>query len=270
LNNNSFNINKVKFFGWEPLLKKNEIKNIVQKFPKVYDPKYFITTNTLLVDDNFIVFCKKNKINLTFSIDWSKKTNLQNRLTGKNKKLSNLLIENTKKYSDFIRINQVITSNNSNNFFNNFNFIYDLWVRKFNFLPEYYKEWTKTWLLNLQRWFDEILKFYQKWNKFELINLENYSKTSFFNLGLVIDFDWKIYATNLILSWIFEKYKNELVIWSVFDGLSVNIKDNNFISWYIKKVNKIIEKEYSNKILKSVNYVDLILNNFCNKWNIKD
>lgn len=266
LEKNNFDIDKVKFFWWEPLLKKQEIKFIVNNFPKRHTLKYFITSNSTLIDKDFINFVKENNINLTFSIDWDRKANSKNRKLISWYSLSDKIIENTKSYSNFIRINQVITSKNSGDFFKNFKFIYDLWVRKFNFLPEYYRQWSKEWLINLKKWFDDILRFYKNWNNFELINLENYSETPFFNLGLVIDTDWKIYWTNLILSWIFEKYKKELVIWNIFNWLKIDMKDENFIKNYLIKIENILKREYSNNILKSVQYVDLILNNFCDEF----
>jgi len=270
LEKNNFNIKKIKFFGWEPLLKKKEIEYIIENFPKKFNPKYFITTNSSLIDKDFIKFCKKNNINLTFSIDGNNKANSENRILKNWKNLSRNIIENTKKYSKIIRINQVITSKNSKDFFKNFKFIYNLWVRKYNFLPEYYREWSKDWLKNLKYWFDKIFNFYKNWNNFELINIENYSETSFFNLWLVIDTTWNIYWTNLILSWVFEKYKKELIIWDIEKWLIYNFKNKKFIKNYVNKIENILRKEYSNNILKSVMYVDLILNNFCDKWNIKD
>ena len=265
LNKNNFDIDKIKFFWWEPLIKKENIKYIVNNFPNKYKTLFYITSNSTLIDENFIEFVKEKNIKLTFSLDWDNKTTSENRLLLNWNNLSNTIIENTKKYSEFIRINQVITSKNSKDFFKNFQFIYDLGVRKFNFLPEYYKEWSKGWLLNLKKWFDEIEKFYNNWNKFDLINLENYSDMAFFNLGIIIDTDWKIYWTNLILSGIFEKYKKELVIWDIDKWLLIGIKNKIFIKEYLFKVKNILKKEYSNKIMKSVYYVDNILNNFCNK-----
>jgi len=265
LNKNNFDIDKIKFFWWEPLIKKENIKYIVNNFPNKYKTLFYITSNSTLIDENFIEFVKEKNIKLTFSLDWDNKTTSENRLLLNWNNLSSTIIENTKKYSEFIRINQVITSKNSKDFFKNFKFIYDLWVREFNFLPEYYKEWSKEWLKNLKNWFDEILEFYRKWNTFKLVNLENYSDMAFFNLGIIIDTDWKIYWTNLILSGIFEKYKKELVIWDIDKWLLIDIKNKIFIKEYLFKVKNILEKEYSNKIMKSVYYVDNILNNFCNK-----
>jgi uncharacterized protein len=268
LQKNKFNISKTKFFWWEPLLKKNDIKYIIENFPNKYNSNFYITSNSTLIDEDFIDFVKIKNIKLTFSIDWDNKANSENRFLLNWDNLSSQIINNTKQYSENIRINQVITSKNSKDFFKNFKFIYDLWVRNFNFLPEYYREWTKEWLLNLKKWFDEIFIFYNKWNTFKLINLENYSDTSFFNLWIVIDTDWKIYWTNLILFWNFEKYKKELIIWNIYDWLIYDIEDILFKNNYINIIKIILGKEYFNNILKSVEYVDLILNNFCNKFKI--
>ncbi|MDD5770585.1 MAG: hypothetical protein PHE25_06445, partial [Candidatus Gracilibacteria bacterium] len=174
-----------------------------------------------------------------------------------------------RKYSDFIRVNQVITSENSNDFFSSFKFIYDLGVRKFNFLPAYYINWTKKGLLNLKKGFNEILDFYNSGNKFEVVNLENYSDISFFNLGIIIDSDGSIYGTNLILSGKFDKYKKILKIGDIYSGINGILNDKIFLDFYLKQIGEILKKEYSGSVLKSVNYVDIILNNFCYEFGRK-
>ncbi len=266
LEKNNFPIKKVKFFWGEPLLKKDYIKYIIANFPKSYNPDFYITSNSTLIEDQFIAFIEDNNVKLTFSLDGDIETTSVNRLLQNWKNLSQEIIKNSEKYSNLIRVNQVITSKNAKDFFKNFLFIYNLWVTRFNFLPEYYAEWSKEGLGNLKRWFHEIKRFYNEGNRFELINLENYSKVAFFNLGIIIDTDWKIYGTNLILSWIFEKYKKDLVIGDIHNWLNYDIHDKEFNLHYQSKINRFINKEYSPVILKSVKYVDLILNDFCYKF----
>lgn len=269
LNRWNFSIEKVKFFWGEPLIKRDFIKYIIHNFPKKYFPQFYVTTNATLVDDDFMLFAKENNLIITFSIDWDIETTAKNRVLQNGENSAIKVIENTRKYSGDIRINQVITSQTAPLFFDNFKFIYDLWVRKFNFLPEYYSEWTKAWLKNLKLWFDKIRSFYNDWNNFHLVNLENYSEIAFFNFWLVVDTDWKIYWTNLVLSWVFEKYKKELQIWNLDSELFFDIYDEEFQKWYFSLIWKLIKKEYSTELL-SVKYVDLILSNFCEKWTIKD
>lgn len=274
LGENIFPIGKIKFFGGEPLLRKENIKYIVRGFPTKMERNFYITTNSTLIDHDFMSFAQDNNITITFSLDGDNKATRENRSTKNWNDLSGLVIANTKKYSNFVRVNQVITSKNSRDFFSNFKYIYSLWVRKFNFLPEYYSEWTREWLLNLKKWFDQILDFYKDWNRFDLVNLENYSDISFFNLWLVIDTDGTIYWTNLILSSRFEKYKKELKIGDIFNWMDIDIQDKKNSENYINRIWSFVEKEYSKSTLQSVKYVDLILSNFCNKfellWNTRD
>lgn len=269
LNRWNFSIEKVKFFWGEPLIKKDFIKYIIEHFPKKYTPQFYVTTNATLVDDDFMIFAQNNNLTVTFSVDGGIETIAKNRVLKTGENSAKKIIENTKKYSDIVRVNQVITSKTSSQFFDNFKFIYDLWVRKFNFLPEYYAEWTKMWLKNLKLWFDRIHDFYNDWNNFHLVNVDNYSEIAFFNFWLVIDTDWKIYWTNLILSWVFEKYKKNLQIWTLDSWLLFDIYDENFQKEYLSLIWKFIENEYSTELI-SVKYVDLILSNFCEKWTIRD
>lgn len=268
LSNSDFEIDKVKFFWWEPLIKKNDIYYIIDSFPVKSDMNFYVTSNSTLVTDEFISFSKLHNLKVTFSLDGDIAVTWKNRKPLWWWNLSYQIIQNTKKYHDFIRVNQVITSENANSFFENFMFIYNLWVRSFNFLPEYYREWSKQWLNDLQKWFQRILDFYEAWNLFYVVNTENYSDTSFFNLWIVIDTDGSIYGTNLILAWIFEQYKPELKIWDIINGLMFDINDKEFNMKYIKKINSYLNIQYGKNILNSVRYVDLILNNFVNKLDI--
>jgi uncharacterized protein len=81
LEENNFSIGKVKFFGGEPLLQKENIKYIVREFPVKIEKNFYITTNSTLVDDDFISFSQNNNITLTFSLDGDSKTTQENRNT---------------------------------------------------------------------------------------------------------------------------------------------------------------------------------------------
>jgi uncharacterized protein len=126
LGDNNFSIEKVKFFGGEPLLKKKEIKHIVNHFPEQYTPKFYVTSNSTLIDDDFIEFTKISDLKLTFSIDGDSVTTTENRKLKGGNNLSQSIIKNTQKYHSGIRVNQVVTSKTSYKFFENFLFIYGL------------------------------------------------------------------------------------------------------------------------------------------------
>ncbi len=85
-----------------------------------------VTTNTSLVDDEFMAFAKQYNIRTTFSIDGDNETNKENRGRGNSSLLFEKIVYNTQCYAPFIQVNQVITSANAKNIFQNFRFIYDL------------------------------------------------------------------------------------------------------------------------------------------------
>lgn len=72
------------FFGGEPLLKKENIYEILAFCRELrkstgHKFKYTITTNATLIDDEFLKVCKKYKINLAISIDGNKYSHDLNR-----------------------------------------------------------------------------------------------------------------------------------------------------------------------------------------------
>ncbi len=263
LKENKIQIDGIKFFWGEPLLEKKKIYTIVNYFSKNNDIPFYLTTNASLIDDTFMNFVKEKNINTTFSIDGDEDSINENRINFSWEENVLDIVEKTKNYSNFIRVNQVVTSQNSIDFFKNFLFIYKLWVRNFNFLPEYYWEWTKEGLKNLKNGFDKIKDFTRDGNSFTLVNLENYSELTFFNIWIVIDTNGDIFATNMILSGKFEKYKKNLKIGTVFTWLLVDLWDEKLMKSYIFRIEEILKKEYPLSIIKSVKYIDSILNNFC-------
>ena len=70
---------KVKFFGGEPLLQKKQIQKIVTSFPKRHSPNFYVTSNSTLIDQNFIDFSDEYGLKLTFSIDGDAHTTAENR-----------------------------------------------------------------------------------------------------------------------------------------------------------------------------------------------
>jgi hypothetical protein len=142
----------------------------------------------------------------------------------------------------------------------NYLHLYKLGFRKFNFLPEYYVAWDKDSLRILAQGFGKILSR-KTADQIYLVNAENYSPTSFFNFGLVIDTDGVVYGTNLILSGRFEKYKPKLRIGTVWDS-AFHFPTESEKEQYLTLIEQCIEEEYSGEVLKSVEYVNKILSSF--------
>lgn len=256
----SFDIEKMKFFGGEPLLQKKYIEKAIQNLSeKISD--FYVTTNASLLSEKFVLFAQKNNLHITVSLDWDQKTTEQNRKTLSGKSLYAISLKHAMKNASILRVNQVITSETAIKMFDNFCYLYDCGFRKFNFLPEYYREWSKKWLQELIRGFFQIQEFCKS-HPIELVNAENYSLTSFFNIGIVIDTNGDIFGTNLILSGDFEKYKPILRIWHISIGLEKDISSIDAINQYAILVESLVAKEYSSSILNSVKYIDRILSNF--------
>ena len=74
-------ISKIQFFGGEPLLRFNLIKELVSRICEYCDinnyskPTFGITTNGLLLDDDKINFLTENNVYITISIDGKEKNN---------------------------------------------------------------------------------------------------------------------------------------------------------------------------------------------------
>ena len=95
-----------------------------------------------------------------------------------------------------------------------------------------------------------------------MINAENYSPTSFFNIGIIVDTDGSIYGTNLMLSGDFVSYKKELKIGDVYNGIIRDIQSPDKQIEYLSFIQKSVEATYSKSVLRSVDYVDAIISEF--------
>lgn len=256
-----FEIGKVKFFGWEPTLQFDDIKYIIENFPKNLNSKFYLTTNGSLLNESKINELRKYRIITTVSIDGNQESTDENRqMVWWWHSLYSTILAKIAWNESFFRVNQVITPKNVGSMVENFRFLYELGFREFNFLPEYYIEWSKKSLRLLYEWFIQIRELSEEYPIY-LVNSENYSPISFFNFGIVIDTDGSIYWTNLILAGRFEKYKDELRLGSVYDLDFFMLSERE--QWeYLKKIDFFLRKEYSQNIMNSVYYVNQILSQF--------
>ena len=77
-----FKIPSVLFYGGEPLLHKDLIRQVVEYIEKKkYICNYYMTTNGLLLDKEFALFCVNKDFRLTFSLDGYQYNHDRNRVT---------------------------------------------------------------------------------------------------------------------------------------------------------------------------------------------
>lgn len=103
-------IENIQFFGGEPLIRFDIIKEIVRKINiycvenNIKKPDYGIVTNGTMITDNIIDFCYKNHIYMTISIDGKEKNNTLRRSKSGSPIFSKLetIIKHIKtRYSDY-------------------------------------------------------------------------------------------------------------------------------------------------------------------------
>ena len=122
---------KIKIFGGEPFLKKDlllEIINYIRK--KNPEIQIELTTNGILLENAILNYLKKQKLNLSISLDGDKKTQLLNRL-GTSSAIYEKIFKLVKNSPSNVVLNMVVSSNIVNKFFQNFLYLYNSGVRKF-------------------------------------------------------------------------------------------------------------------------------------------
>jgi sulfatase maturation enzyme AslB (radical SAM superfamily) len=181
---------EIKFFGGEPLLKWNLIKKIVNNTKC----KYELTTNGILLNKQKLEFMKKNKFELRISIDGKTKTQKTERGIETNK-----LVNMLKEYKNYVIINMVISPNNVNKFYENFNYLYLKGFVKFNFLPAFYNKWNKENIILLKKQLFKIIPLIKKNKEIYIKNKDINKKTYLFNEGIVVDTNGDIFKTNNIM-----------------------------------------------------------------------
>jgi len=152
---------KIKIFGGEPFLKKDlllEIINYIRK--KNPEIEIELTTNGILLENAILNYFKKQKFNLSISLDGDKKTQLLNR-SGTSPLGYEKILNFIKNSPLQITVNMVICPNTVNIFFQNFLYLYNSGVRKFNFLPAAYLFWSQKKLELLEQQFELISFFLQ-------------------------------------------------------------------------------------------------------------
>jgi len=255
-------INKVRFFGGEPLLEYEKLKYLVAKIRQAPpEIKFFLTTNGILLDKKKINWIKKNKIKLTISLDGNEFTQLKNR-KGLNsyKKISGLL-KNLPKETIF---NLVIAPNTAKYFYYNFRYLIEqIGVNRFNILPAYYNNWSAVEFKILEKEFLLVLNYIESnslKDKIFLKNLENFSDLTFFNQALVIDCDGQIYNTNAFLF-------DRLAVVKKYFKIGDLEKINTIKELEDKKTDRFgINKFIPNRDIQINNKLDKILNNFIYKY----
>lgn len=155
------------FYGGEPLLQKNIIKNTIEYINSKNTKTIFyygITTNGTLLDDEFIDYMNRNNfINICYSIDGIKETQDLNRKTIDGQGTFEIVEKNARKLlKSFDRViaMTVITKNNLTNLSKNVKFLIQMGFKCINLLFDYSQNWQDKDLDEIKKQCNEIVDIY--------------------------------------------------------------------------------------------------------------
>ncbi len=181
----------INFFGWEPLLKYNNLKYFLDNSKK-YINNFSIWTNWILLDKEKLNYFKLNNVNVYLSVD--------------NIKIwKDLNFKLLSKYKDIININFINDPSFLSNSIITFEKIKNFWFKNIAFMPVFWtKEWKKKNLKDLKDIYIKI-KDNSIW-----IKLETYTYFNWVSIDkqFILDTDLFFYSDLDSLLWLQKQYKN--------------------------------------------------------------
>ncbi len=153
----------IRFLGWEPLLRMNYIKKIINFVKSRNDDiNFVIVTNWLLLNKDILDFCNLNKVSIAVSLH---KKGL-NRLL--KKKYLDLLL----KYKNIIGFVLLYDYENISFTTQLFFVLVKLWFNTFSIAPLNSAYWDDNRLMLLENELNKIVKYIITWNWMWAFNLE--------------------------------------------------------------------------------------------------
>jgi sulfatase maturation enzyme AslB (radical SAM superfamily) len=258
----------IKFFGGEPLLEFALLKELIGYVEKKYPyhkVQFHISTNGILLRERniFGYLRSKKNIRLFLSIDGQKTAMLLNRKPMTGKIFEDILgLKDICKMSN-VTVNMVIAPNQARVFYANFLYLSGVGFKYFNFLPAYFTAWSDPEAELLSKNFKKIASYYRKnlWDGRKTRNSEVLSRIPFFNEGMVVDCDGRMYFTNMIFSHMFAALKKQLAVGNVreLSAKKVIFAANRYICL---DISKLLREHTVPAIFRSTMRVDKILTEF--------
>jgi len=223
-----------------------------------------LTTNGILLENAILNWLKNHKVNLSISLDGDEKTQLLNR-KGTTSENYQKILQLVKKPSSDAVINMVISPNTVNNFFQNFVYLHNLGIKRFNFLPAAYLFWNRKELKLLENQFNLISLFIHNHPEIYIKNVDIDNDLFFFNTGIVVDTNGDIFFTNAIMLREFQKARKNLKIANVRNVNSFDFLKQLNIQKEKHKVESVIQNSFNPKILNGNQSLDNLFDNFVEK-----
>lgn len=204
INKNKENIESFKFFWWEPTIAFTDINNIISHTHLWM--KFHIVTNTSLLSEKIWEVFSDNFSRIFFSID------------SENSFDYDYVTQFILKYSlwDRVFFNLIIDPDNVLDALNIFYKLVSKGCKKFNILPVYFKKpWTKDNLKALAQVLKSIVDSALKDNEIVLYWFQENKgyDSSLYNNVLFIDIDGSVYLSDIVSTFNWKPFKNNLFLW---------------------------------------------------------
>lgn len=248
----------IKFFGGEPLLEFSLLKKIVyfckDRIKRSNKRLNFIlpTTGTLL-NEEILNFVKLHQIELILDSMRFKKIK---------KDIFKKLF-----YLPFLTLTINVSPKSVINLSEEFNRFYNLGFRRFNILPLYYINWPGDSPRILKEELKKIKFFCREHPEIYFKNIDFKGDVPLFNTCLTCDVSGNIFSSNIILFKNFSKFKKNFLLGNIH-----NIDTNKeLVISKDHRLENVINKTFSKKILRDTFKIDDILNAFVDSltWSIK-
>lgn len=165
---NSSEYSIITFYGGEPLIKRELIKETIEYIKSKKTEKRFyygITTNGTLIDEELLKYMKKNNfINVAYSFDGIKESHDLNRIMANGNGSYDKVLENSKKvlkyFKDAVAM-CVLTKNNLKYLTDNVKYLTDLGFYYINILFDYTADWKDEDLEEIRRQYEAVAEIYK-------------------------------------------------------------------------------------------------------------
>lgn len=222
INNNSHKYWEIRinFFWWEPLLKFNIIKKILNNI-KAKNIKYSIWTNGILLTQDIYKILSNYNVEINYSIDTETYSSLLKQkyidVTTDNFNINFIINPNTISLSEFV-----------------FQSMYDKGVKNINILPIYATiNWDKSTLIKFNNFIDIV----NKYKNISLYGLSYYERPTS-DIEYLLETNWNIYQDIHTHLWFLKQYESipknirdeiekESYIWTIKD-IEENLREIQF------------------------------------------
>ncbi len=254
---NQNSINRFKFFGGEPLLTFNDIRDVIDQSNQYIWNNFEIVTNTTLLNDKIWEYLQKYFSHIFFSID------------SENIFLYEKVLEFIKKHTleKKLYFNLIISPWKETVALAQFQKLYDAGVRGFNILPVYFTQtWSKWNLQELWKIMKNILDKSLQDTSLRLYGfMENLGyDTSLANNTIFIDIDGEVYYSDIASTFSWEKIKQDLHLWNVTNLELDDLHETTFekqqaiISWWEENIYNAVQ--WQRELHKIMDYFSHYLN----------